>query len=218
MNSVLSSRHPGQRALTLPWPSIFVFWLVLLQSPLAQAQQPVASVSGSSTGTSTTISPSTYNTLRTPSITLTIGTLAKGSLTDRPTNAGALAAGESRSGGTGLIQPQSRNGVFDEVTLGYLDGSGKAPVPVNVSLRFDTSHAGAAVWVQPLDGGAILTQDANGKPVSNPGGCKVVLDASGQLVFSYQALAVPGRYQVLIRLDNVSSILPFIIPDPKQAN
>ena len=217
MNPVLSFWPLDQRALTLLSPWAFVF-LLMLQTPLARAQQSVASASGSTTGTVAPVGLGTYNGLSTPSITLTVGALAKGSLTTKLANLTAVAAGTATPSTSGLIQPQSRNGVFDEVNLGYLDASGKAPAPVNISLQFDASRAGATVWVQPLDGGAILSQDANGNPISSPGGCAVVLDASGQLVFSYQALTLPGRYQVLIRLDNVSSILPFIIPDPNQDN
>ncbi len=217
MNPVLSFRQPSWRFLTVLVPAVFSFLLVL-QTPSAWAQQPAVSAGGSGLGTTPLLTLDAYNALRTPSISLTLGKLVKGSLAAKLAKLNALADGSDTPAVPGLIQPQSRNGVFDEVSLGYLDGSGKPPAPVNVTLQFIAARAGATVWIQPLDGGAILGQDADGNPISSPGGCAGVLDASGQLVFGYQALALPGRYQVLVRLDNVSTILPFIIQDPSQDN
>lgn len=214
MNPVSSFRQPNERVSTILSPLVSI--LLLLHIPLTEAQQPAAIVSGSSTAAP--VSLDTYTALRTPSVTLTTGTFIKGSLAAKLANLTAQANNSDTPATPSLLQPQARNGVFDEVNLGYLDGSGKAPPPVNVTLQFDASRAEVTVWVQPLDGGTILAQDANGKSISSPAGCTVVLDASGQLVFGYQALALPGRYQVLIRLDNISTILPFVIPDPSQGN
>ena len=178
------------------------------------AQQPSNAAGGGNAGITALISLDAYRLARTPTVTLTLGLPAKGSLA-KSTKPGALA-GDDASAVPGPIQPQSHNGVFDEINLGYLDGSGKAPAPANVTLQFDASRAGMTVWVQPLDGGAILAQDSSGSPVSSPGGCTLVLNTLGQLVFGYQALTQMGRYQVLIRLEDVSTILPFVIPSPTQ--
>lgn len=132
-----------------------------------------------------------------------------------------LARLAATAAGAGDLLPtpptiQAHGRIFDEVNLGDLLG-GQAPATA-VILQFLATRAGATVWVQPLDGGAILTQDAEGKTVTNAGGAPLVVGALGQLNFSFQAPARPGRYQVLIRLDSVSTLLPFVILDPSGDN
>lgn len=191
-----------------------LLFLVLEPSHL-QAQQPAAQSGNNSVITFPIISLDAYRAKRTPVITLNLGKPRKGSFAAKLAHINALAGADAATA-TPLdqIQPQSHNGVFDEVNLGYLNG-GTAPA-AGIALQFDASQAGETVWVQPLDGGSILTQDIDGNPVSSPAGCTFALDASGQVAFSYQALALPGRYQVLIRLGNVSMMLPIVIPDPNQ--
>lgn len=168
-----------------------------------------------SDGSTTTVTDgSGYRQVRTPVVTLSLGNTAKTS---------SAAKGSSKSIATDGItneppatyQPQQNSGIFDEISLGYLDGTTTAPT-ANVSLQFDAGRAGANVWVQPLDGGKITVLNANGALVTSSDGVSIPLSALGQLSFGFQPPAKIGRYQVLIRLDNVSSTLPFVILDPAQ--
>lgn len=181
--------------------------LLLLSSPV-QAQQPVTlpSLPITAAGLASHV----------PIITLTLGAPAKRGFAARLAKLNALA-GNDVSSTPSLFQPQVRNGLFDEINLGYLNGSA-APSPASVTIQFDVALAGATVYVQPLDGGAILAQDADGNPLNSPAGCNLTLNALGQTTFGYQAPPQIGRYQVLIRVGNASSVLPFVVSDPSQSN
>ena len=155
-----------------------------------------------------------YTQARTPTLTVPAGAGATSGSNARLNKLAALAGSDVTTPAT----VQAVNGLFSEVSLGYLDGSGKPPAPATVTLQFDASVAGTTVWVQPMDGGAILSQDASGKPVSLPGGTFLALDATGAATLSFQAPARTGRFQVLIRCQNVSSTLPFVVLDPSVDN
>ena len=154
-----------------------------------------------------------YHLLRTPAATLTLAVPTTVTLPVLST----LTPGVAPVATPAPLQPLARYGVFDEVNLGFLDKSGN-PTPAAVYLQFDPSRAGSGVWVQPLDGGQIATWDANGKAVYSNAGAFLPIPVTGQVAFSFQALARSGRYQVLIRLDSVSTIMPFVILDPSLDN
>ncbi len=130
-------------------------------------------------------------------------------------DAKAAATSAAATGIATALQPTLLGGVFSEVNLGYLNGA-KLPPSARLTLQFDASRAGAAVWVQALDGGTLQTQDATGNSVDIAGGGWIELDSAGQISFTFQAPALSARYQVMVRLDNVSTVLPFIVPDPTQ--
>ena len=158
-----------------------------------QARQPTASVA---------ITFPVKNILSLPTQSLATRTL--------PASPASQAAGVLST-----LQPTALDGIFSEVNLGFLSGSNPPP-PATVTLQFNPSRAGTAIWVQTLDGGSLQTQDAEGHAVNIQGGGWIELNAAGQISFTFQAPAFSARYQVLVRLDNVSSVLPFLVPDPTQ--
>lgn len=85
--------------------------------------------------------------------------------------------------------------------------SGQAQ-PATVALAFDPTRTGAKVWVDPVDGGTIDGQ---------PGGRLVTLGVGGTLAFTFQApVGRSDRFHVVVRLDNVDTVLPFLVPDPEE--
>ena len=171
------------------------------------------------------LTPDPYIVARTPAVTLTFASVQAATSARGPSAASAanVALAASANGAevtppaTNTVQPVWHYGVFDEINLGFLS-DGTAPPPTSVSLQFDTSRAGASVWIQPLDGGTINFQNADGSTGSDPQGVFLTLDAQGTLTFAFQAPAQAGRFQVLLRLDNISSFLPFVVLDPSQDN
>ena len=113
---------------------------------------------------------------------------------------------------TTLLQPQVIGNVFSVVNLGALSGN-TPPPPAAVTLQFDPARAGTKVWVQTLDGGTLQTLDSSGQAVAIQGGYWGTLNAAGQLIFTFQAPSASARYQVVVRLDNVSTIVPFVVPE-----
>ena len=81
-----------------------------------------------------------------------------------------------------------------------------------VTGEFDAARAGAFVWVQTLDGGVLQAVDNDGQVVTADGGFLMELDAAGKVNFNFQAPTASNRFQVLIRLDDVITILPFEVP------
>ena len=201
----------GQIALPTAMPSATV-------APV-QVGSPTPSPTATPVGPGAFSPPSiidVYQLARTPSITITLGALAKNSLAARLKRLRAIANDELPVPAN-IIQPLQRGGVFDEINLGYFAADALMPA-TSVTLQFDVGRAGASIWVQPLDGGTILVQDAGGNPVSSQDGSAITLNAAGQAAFSFQPLAQAGRYQVLVRLDNVSTVLPFVLLDPNMDN
>ncbi len=128
-----------------------------------------------------------------------------------------LAPPAPGKGASALVQPEVSGEAIGEINLGSPVGTVPPPA-ATVTLQFDVAHTGKRVWVQTLDGGSLQTPDAKAATIKAGGGCWIPLDKAGQLVFSFLPPAAYGRYQVLVRLGNVSTIVPFVVPDPAQDN
>ena len=92
-------------------------------------------------------------------------------------------------------------------------GATSQPV-VAVVLTYDPSRAGEMVWVQMLGTGTLTADDGAGHTYDGSQGFFLTLDANAMATFNYQAPNVGGTYQVLTRLENVATVLPFLVPDP----
>ena len=90
-----------------------------------------------------------------------------------------------------------------------------APLPATVTLNYAPDRAGTNVWVQPLQSGTLSTLDAQGKTVTSTRGFPLTIGAAGSVTFTFQAPATPNSYQVYTRLDNVTTTLNFLVPDPE---
>lgn len=86
---------------------------------------------------------------------------------------------------------------------------------VSVSLQFDSARASSPVWIQTLDGGSFQTTDENGQPQTIIGGLGIPIGADGKVSFVFVPPAADGRYQVLIKLDDVTNIMPFMVGNPQ---
>ena len=94
------------------------------------------------------------------------------------------------------------------------------PSSTNARLAKLTALAGGDAPTTPValqpqaHGGVVLLPDASGNPQSHPEGGSVLINVLGQATFAFQSPAPAGRYQIVVRLDNVSTILPFLVADP----
>lgn len=105
------------------------------------------------------------------------------------------------------LTPARQGGRHEPISLRGQALSGKAQ-PAAVALRFDPARAGANVWVHPVDGGTV-----DGKP----DGRFLTLGSDGVLSFSFQTpLGRSDVFHVVVRLDNVETVLPFEVPDPDE--
>ena len=129
-------------------------------------------------------------------------------------NQAAMSAGGGMFPATFLISPGGA-----PAAKGTKAGTSAAPrsgggvPPVDVTLQFDPTRAGALVWLSMLDGGNLSALDAQGGVVNAQGGFFMEISAAGTVAFTYQAPNIGGHYQVVARLDNVSTVLPFDVPD-----
>lgn len=86
--------------------------------------------------------------------------------------------------------------------------------PATVTLNFDPMRAGTVISVQMFDGGTLSAQNADGNTVTSQEGFLMEISPAGSVSFTFQAPDRPGRYQVAVRLDNITTVLPFVVPDP----
>ena len=173
------------------------------------------SPAGGNTGTLGVTDLSGYVQARRPSISVVIAVPGSTSAQNgASTGTPALqAAGTTVAGPSTTMQPQILGGVVGDINLGVLNG-GNPPPLATVTLQFASTRAGALVWVQTLDGGTLQAQDAGAGMVTAQNGFWMELNTLGQVTFTFQAPASPMRYQVLLRLDNIPTVLPFVVPDP----
>ena len=161
-----------------------------------------------------------YRRARTPSVNVVLTAASpKASLPAQSAAANVVRSTPAAAGqaATATLQPQIiAGGLLGEVNLGALSGS--TPPAASVTLQFDPANAGTQVWVQTLDGGILQAQDSTGQTTTAAGGFWLPLDNTGQLNFTFQAPAQSSSFRVLIRLGNISTILPFVVPDPSQDN
>ena len=216
MNTIASASRPVRRhrgpGLLNAAPLVLAAILGAgLASARAQALLPTAPPAPAATPGNTDLTA--YRLARRPTVSTAIAFPASGVPTQNLATtwkAGALpVAGLLPT----ILQPHTVGGVFSEINLGLLQGANPPP-PATVTLQFDPANAGALVWVQALDGGTLQAQDPSGNPVKMGAGGWIQLDPTGQMSFTFQVPAASARYQVLVRLDNVSSVLPFVVPDP----
>ena len=65
-----------------------------------------------------------------------------------------------------------------------------------------------------LGTGTLTADDGAGHTYDGSKGFFLTLDANAMATFNYQAPNASGTYQVLTRLENVATVLPFFVPDP----
>ena len=113
------------------------------------------------------------------------------------------------------IQQAVQGGVCTQITLLPPAKTSASAQPVaTVVLTYNPSRAGELVWVQMLGAGTLTADDGAGHTYDGSQGFFLTLDVNAMATFRYQAPNVSGTYQVLTRIDNVATTLPFFVPDP----
>ena len=161
-----------------------------------------------------------YNAARTPQATVVLGT--------PPTTSTTSSVNAQVTAAINTVQPAATGGVFTQVDLraaavsrprkggtsGANGTSGTLPALATVTLTYTVDRAGDAIWGQPLNGGTVSVVDGAGKTITSNNGFALEIGPAGTTSFCFQAPAASSTYQVLTRLDNVATVLAFLVPDP----
>ena len=190
-------------------------------------EPPAASPAPSPTGGDTptvTVTPglpsaadlAAYNAARTPQATVVLTPVSTPGSTTAAVNKTTASTALSAQGGVfsqiKLPAAPSPNG---NKTSRTSTASSSQPV-ATVVLAYNATWAGQVVWVQVLNGGTLTAADDSGIQYTAGDGFLLMLSTEGATTFNYQPPAVSGTYQVLTRLDNVTTTLPFLVPDAGQ--
>lgn len=162
-----------------------------------------------------------YKAARTPLASVVLGTPG---ITASPTTSTAKA---QTLAAINTVQPVASGGVFTQIDLSAAvtrptkgrtsavgGASGSLPALATVTLTYTADRAGEAIWVQPLNGGTVSVVDDSGKTIVSTDGFMLEIGTASVISFCFQAPAVSNTYQVLTRLDNVPTVLDFLVPDP----
>ncbi len=163
-----------------------------------------------------------YNAARTPLASVVLGTSPTATLT------GTSSAKAQTLAAINTVQPVATGGVFTQIDLSAAavsrpkkgrtsaanGTSGSPPALATVTLTYTADRAGDAIWVQPLEGGTVSVVDDTGKTIASNDGFLLEIGETGTTSFYFQAPAASSTYQVLTRLDNVATVLAFLVPDP----
>lgn len=124
---------------------------------------------------------------------------------------------------------QASGGAFNVIPIGSTPATGfasegnplastgtarPAAAGVSVTLQFEAAKASTPVWIQTLDGGSLQTADENGQTLTTIGGLSLPTGADGKVRFVFVPPAADGLYQVLIKLEDVTNVMPFMVGNP----